>query len=60
MLFYSEFKAQNGKLECFSRLLSCHFPSCFDHVLLRPEQGAKTAKLYHEMHLQLSRSRDKE
>ena len=48
------------KTRVFLPILSCHFPSCFDHVLLYPEQGAKTVKLYHEIHLRLSRSRDKE
>ena len=34
MLLCSFMKKKTGRnWQCFSRLLSCHFPMCFDHVL---------------------------
>ena len=35
MLLCSFTEKKNGRIwGCFSRLLSCHFPPCFDHMLL--------------------------
>ena len=42
-----EFIPESENWQCFSRLLSCHFPPCFDLVVMYPK-WVTIAQMYHD------------